>query len=321
MTKYIVTRLFLMIPTLVIFSFITFLLLYLAPGDPVMALITPDAPAEMIELMREKFGLNVPIHIRFWNWLGELFKGNLGFSYSTGRPVSEMILNRLSATMELMGWSIFFSTILGISIGLYSGMKPGSRTDYMSIILGVIIVSIPQFFLGLLLIYVFSIKLQWLPIGGRTPIEHIGIFSRIRHLLLPCTVLTLTMLVDLMRYTRANVIAETNKPYVKVAFAKGLRRNRVYLFHIFRNAAIPVIVVLILRLVRLVGGVVIVESVFSWPGMGTLLVDAIQNRDYPVVLGILFITGIAVLVASLLIDIVVAAINPKVRLGYETVKK
>lgn len=321
MTKYIITRLFLMIPTLVIFSFITFLLLYLAPGDPVMALITPDAPAEMIELMREKFGLNVPIHIRFWNWLGELLKGNLGFSYSTGRPVSEMILNRLSATMELMGWSIFFSTILGISIGLYSGMKPGSRADYMSIILGVIIVSIPQFFLGLLLIYVFSIKLQWLPIGGRTPIEHIGIFNRIRHLLLPCTVLTLTMLVDLMRYTRANVIVEANKPYVKVAFAKGLRRNRVYLFHIFRNAAIPVIVVLILRLVRLVGGVVIVESVFSWPGMGTLLVDAIQNRDYPVVLGILFITGIAVLVASLLIDIVVAAINPKVRLGYETVKK
>jgi len=304
-----------------VFSIIVFLLLYLAPGDPVMALVTPDAPAETIALMREKFGLNVPVHVRFVNWLTELLKGNLGFSYSTGRPVNEMILNRLPATVELMGWSILFSTIIGISIGLYAGMKPGSAIDHASIISGIVIVSVPQFFLGLLLIYVFSIKLGWLPIGGRTPIESTGLLNRIRHLLMPCIVLTLTMSVDLMRYTRANVIAEANKSYVRVALAKGLKVSRVFLVHVFRNAAIPVVVVLILRLVRLVGGVVVVESVFSWPGMGTLLVEAIQNRDYPVVLGILFITGVTVLLASLTIDIVVAMINPKVRLGYETTKK
>ncbi len=305
-----------MVPTLLVLSFVVFLLLYIAPGDPVMALITPDAPKEAIELMRQKFGLDVPIHVRYFNWLKELLKGNLGFSYSTGRPVLEMILARLPATFELMGYSILFSTVAGIFLGLQMGMRPNSLLDRSLLTAGMVIWSIPQFFISLVLIYIFSIRLGWLPIGGRTPLSG-GMLQHIKHLVLPCGVLTLTMTVDLMRYTRANVVAESGKPYVRTAVAKGLTERRVYYVHIFRNASIPVVVLLILRLVRLVGGVVVVESVFSWPGMGTLLVNAISNRDYPVVLGILFITGVAVLVASLMIDVVTALINPKVRLGFE----
>jgi len=314
--RYIINRVLIMVPTLFVLSFIVFMLLYLAPGDPVMALITPDAPKEAIELMRQKFGLNVPVHQRYFNWLLELLKGNLGFSYSTGRPVLEMILVRLPATFELMGFSILFSTIIGVWLGLYMGMRPNSLADRSLLVTSMVILSVPQFFISLALIYVFSIKLGWLPVGGRTPLSG-ATLEHLKHLLLPCSVLTLTMLVDLMRYTRANVIAEAGKPYVRTAIAKGLTEERVYLVHVFRNASIPVIVVLILRLVRLVGGVVVVESVFSWPGMGTLLVNAINNRDYPVVLGVLFITGVAVLIASLLIDLVTALVNPKVRLGFE----
>lgn len=306
-----------MIPTILLITIITFLLLYAAPGDPVMALISPDAPEEAIQLMREKFGLDAPWYVRYWNWLKEVTKGNFGYSYSTGRPVAEMILNRLPATLELMGLSILFSTILGIFLGLTSGMKPYSTLDRILTPIGIVGISIPQFFLGLTLIYLFSIKLGCLPIGGRTPIGSSGFLARASHLVLPVIVLTLTMMADIMRYTRASVINESNKPYVKTAFSKGMLPGRVYLVHIFKNAAIPVMVVLILRLVRLVGGVVIVENVFSWPGMGTLLVDSVQNRDYPVVLGILLITGIVVLIASILIDIVTAALNPKVRYGYE----
>lgn len=314
--SYIIKRILIMVPTLLVLSFVVFLLLYIAPGDPVMALITPDAPREAIELMRQKFGLDVPIHVRYFNWLKELLKGNLGFSYSTGRPVLEMILARLPATFELMGYSILFSTVAGILLGLQMGMRPNSLLDRSLLTAGMVIWSIPQFFISLVLIYIFSIRLGWLPIGGRTPLSG-GMLQHIKHLVLPCSVLTLTMTVDLMRYTRANVVAESGKPYVRTAVAKGLTERRVYYVHIFRNASIPVVVLLILRLVRLVGGVVVVESVFSWPGMGTLLVNAIGNRDYPVVLGILFITGVAVLVASLMIDVVTALINPKVRLGFE----
>ncbi|MGB9789525.1 MAG: ABC transporter permease [Thermotoga caldifontis] len=316
MRSYIIKRILIMVPTLLVLSFVVFLLLYIAPGDPVMALITPDAPKEAIELMRQKFGLDVPIHVRYFNWLKELLKGNLGFSYSTGRPVLEMILARLPATFELMGYSILFSTVAGIFLGLQMGMRPNSLLDRSLLTAGMVIWSIPQFFISLVLIYIFSIRLGWLPIGGRTPLSG-GMLQHIKHLVLPCGVLTLTMTVDLMRYTRANVVAESGKPYVRTAVAKGLTERRVYYVHIFRNASIPVVVLLILRLVRLVGGVVVVESVFSWPGMGTLLVNAISNRDYPVVLGILFITGVAVLVASLMIDVVTALINPKVRLGFE----
>jgi len=314
--KYILKRILIMIPTLFVLSFLIFILLYLAPGDPVMALITPDAPKEMIELMRQKFGLNVPIYQRYVNWLLQLLKGNLGFSYSTGRPVLEMILTRLPATFELMGFSILFSTIIGIWLGLYLGMRPHGVADRSLLTLSIVVWSIPQFFICLLLIYIFSIRLGWFPLGGRTPLSG-GTFEHLKHLVLPCSVLTLTMMVDLMRYTRANVIAEAEKLYTRTAVAKGLTERRVYFVHVFRNASIPVVVLLILRLVRLVGGVVIVESVFSWPGMGTLLVNAIGNRDYPIVLGILFITGVAVLIASLLIDIITAVVNPKVRLGFE----
>lgn len=314
--RFILKRLIFMIPTLVILTFVVFTLLYLAPGDPVMALITPDAPVEMIELMRQKFGLNVPFYQRYVNWLLELLRGNLGFSYSTGRPVSEMILARLPATFELMGYSILFSSLIGISLGLYTGMKQGTLLDKFLLTFSIVALSVPQFFISLALIYIFSIRLGWLPLGGRTPLSG-GLFEHFKHLLLPSLVLTLTMMVDLMRYTRANIISESGKPYVKTAIAKGLTARRVYFVHVFRNAAIPVVVVLILRLVRLVGGVVVVETVFSWPGMGTLLVTAISNRDYPVVLGILFITGVAVLIASLAIDIVTALINPKVRLSFE----
>jgi peptide/nickel transport system permease protein len=314
MDKYIIRRILAIIPTIIIISIIGFFLLNMAPGDPATAMIPSDASSFDIEAIRERFGLNAPLYVRYWSWLKEILKGNLGYSYTTGRPVIELISYRIPASLELMGAALLISTLLGISLGLISGLKRYTLFDHIFTFFGLVWLSIPQFFLGLVGIYIFAIKLKLLPLGGRTAIgENLGFWSRVFPLILPAFVLGLVLTAALMRYTRSSIIDVINKDYIATAFSKGEPLWYVYIVHGFRNAAIPVMIILVYRFATLLGSTVFIENVFSWPGLGTLLITAVNNRDYPLVLGILLIISVVVLIVSLLIDILTALLDPRVR--------
>lgn len=313
MKQYIIRRLLMVIPTVLLVSILIFTLLNLMPGDPASALIPPDAGVAQLKALQEKFGLNVPAPIRYFNWLKEVLKGNLGYSYFTRRPVTEIIGSRLIPTLELVGAALLISTVLGLLLGIISALKQYSFVDHLLTFFGFIWISTPGFFFGLIGIYIFGIQMDILPIGGRTPIGEITFLARLKHLILPATVLGLSMIAALMRYTRSSMLEALNQPYITTAFSKGEPKSYVYLVHAFRNASIPILIVLVFRIIGLVGGAIIIENVFSWPGMGTLMVQAITNRDYPVVLGVLMIITVVVVLVSLLVDFVTAIVDPRVR--------
>jgi len=298
-----------MIPTLILISVIAFFLLNLAPGDPASAMISPDASPADIEVLRARLGLDAPIHVRYWSWFQEVIRGELGYSYTSGRPVAQIIRRRLPATIQLVGSALLISTLFGIVLGVISGLKRYTIFDNIFTVLGLVWISIPEFFLGLIGIYFLSVQLNLFPIGGRIVIGE----GRLLPTILPALSLGLPLIAALMRYTRSSVIEVINKDYVDTAFSKGGSPWYVYVVHAFRNAAIPVMIILMFRMIRLFSGAVFVEEVFSWPGMGRLMVSAVENRDYPVVLGVLLVISIAVLLISLLIDIFTAILDPRVR--------
>ena len=319
MWKYILRRAILMIPTLLLVSFLIFSLVELAPGDAATALIDPDSPPEMYEELKKALGIDKPFPVRYGIWLSEVFKGNLGYSYGTGLPVTTMIGRRIGPTLELMVTAFIISTVLGIVFGTQSALKKYSLLDHTLTTLGMIGISIPAFFAGLLAIYVFSIGLGWLPFGGRltfamsrlTGIRYV--LARLHHLLLPALILGLNLTAALMRYTRSAILDVMQKDYVITAKSKGLSTLRVNYVHTMRNALIPVVLVLAFRLIMLVGGSVIIESIFSWPGMGLLFLESVRGRDYPVIMAVTMITSIMVLTASLVADILTALVDPRVR--------
>lgn len=319
MWKYILRRALLMIPTLLFVSFLIYGLLELAPGDPATAMIDPEAPPEQYEELKKALGIDKPFPVRYVKWLGEVFQGNLGYSYGTGLPVTVMLGRRIGATLELMISAFVISTVLGIVFGTQSALHKYSPLDHTLTALGMIGISIPAFFAGLLAIFVFAIGLNWLPIGGRlTPAMRnlSGIpytLERLKHLILPAFILGLNLTAALMRYTRSAILDVMQKDYVVTAKSKGLSQLRVNYVHTMRNALIPVVLVLSFRLIMLVGGSVIIESIFSWPGMGLLFIESVRGRDYPVIMAVTMISSIMVLTASLVADVMTALVDPRVR--------
>lgn len=313
MLEYIMRRMIGIVPTLVLVSIIIFILLELAPGDAADALIPPDLGGEAIVKMRQKLGLDQPVYIRYLKWLGQAVRGNLGYSFSTKRPVIEMIAERLPATLELVLSALILSTVMGIGLGVISALKEYSVTDNVLTFFGMAGISIPPFFLGVLGIFLLSARLGWFPVGGRVPIGEINFWTRLHHLFLPALVLGIYQIAAIMRYTRSSMIETLNQPYVATAFSKGEPKRYVYAVHAFRNACIPVLIVLMFRIVTLFGGSLFIETVFSWPGMGTLMMAAINNRDYPLVLAILLIMTTVVLIVSLMVDVVTAIVDPRIR--------
>jgi len=301
-------------------SAIIFFASRLSPIDPLNSLISPDAAADPtnLELLRERLGFNDPIIVQYFNWLTEMLKGNFGYSIQTGQPISEILALRMPATLELILSALVISTVLALAIGLVAGANRGGFTDKASRALAAVGISVPDFFIGLALLNVLAYRLNWLPTGQRISPGQVTFFDRLPHLILPVATLSIAMLAVLIRYTRNSVLDTLNRDFVKTARSKGLPEWKVMWSHVFRNSLGPVMVILAFRLPLLVGGSVLVETVFQWPGIGSTVVAAVTVSDFPVIMVVSLLIAVAILFASFLVDIVKSVLDPRVRLGATT---
>jgi len=319
LAKYFLYRLLAFIPKLFIISIIIFISIQLMPGDPVLYLIPFEQrinqdPAQ-VALLREALGLNAPAVIRYFHWLGDMLSGNLGYSLVSGAKITDLLAQRIPATLELCSISLLFSSIVGLLFGFFSAIRQNTFVDYINTALGIIFISVPEFFFGLTGIMFFSINLKWLPTGGRMAPGKEAFFNRLEFLVLPCICLGLALVATLMRYTRGSMLDVLNKDYIRTSRAKGVGRLMVQIKHGFRNALTPVVIILTGRLTFLVSGAVIVENVFNYPGMGTMLLNAMNGKDMPVIMVTTFLITVVILFSSLLIDLAAAALDPRIRFG------
>lgn len=318
MLNYFIRRILLSIPMLLIISVLIFGGLELMPSDPISYRVPPEKLASMSEQqldeLREHYGLNDPVVVRYFRWLSSTIKGDFGISITTGAPISEILANRLPATLELVGSALIVSTILGVSLGFLSAVRKNTVFDYGSAIIGILGISIPSFFLGLVFIRIFGIELAWLPVTGRIPYGMKTVWDRVPNLILPCLALSFNLTGTLMRYTRSAMVDVLSMDYIKTARSKGLRLMKVYFKHAFRNALMPVVFLLCFRLPLLIGGSVIIESTFGWSGLGQMLMEGLTAKNYPVVMTVVMASAIVVLLASLLVDLFTAMLDPRVRL-------
>jgi len=324
MTAYIIRRLMWMIPLLFGVSIICFALLKQAPGDPVVAIIAAGRDSgqqlttEDREALREVYGLNRPVYVQYVDWLREAVRGNFGNSTRMRQPVFEVIMTRLPNTMKLAGVSLVITLVIALPLGILSAVKQYSPTDYGLTFFSFVGISIPQFWLALMLLYAFGIWLGWLPVRGIQsavvePGLWNGIWDTISHYILPVTSITLVGLAGYMRYQRAAMLEVIRQDYIRTARAKGLPERTVILKHAWRNALIPIITLMGYIFVIMVEGSVVVENIFSWPGMGQLAVQSLNQRDYPVMMGIVLLSSVLILFGTLLSDILYALVDPRVR--------
>lgn len=315
MTKYIIRRILLAIPILIGVSIITFGLTRLAPGDPLSNFIDPHVSPELQQEMLKKMGLTGPIHVQYFNWIKNAVKGNLGYSARyRSTLVTDMIKERMGPTLMLTGSSLILAFAIGVPIGVYSAVKQYSVQDYVITVLAFLGLSIPAFFLGLLSIYVFSVKLNLLPTAGMlTPGGEGGFVDILQHAILPVFVLTVLSLASNVRYTRSAMLEVVRQDYIRTARAKGLAEKVVVFRHALRNALIPVITLLGLRIGTIFSGALLTETIFSWPGMGRLSYEAVLQRDYNVLMATTLLLSVMVVVGNLLADILYAAVDPRIR--------
>lgn len=319
MGRYLFRRLVASLPVLLGITIAMYLIVNLAPGDPVTALMNPEQMANMgpewVEQQRESLGLNDPVPVRYVKWLSQSLQGNLGYSSVDRLPVNDKIGERILPTVQLMLVVMVISIVVGVPLGILSAIKQYSFIDYVLTIGGFISVSIPSFFLGLVLIYIFSVRLGWLPATGMYTVGRERTFiDSLQHIILPATALGLAQAAPIIRYTRASLLETVKQDYVSVARAKGLSERMVIGRHALRNALIPIITIIALNIPQLLGGTVIIEQVFAWPGMGSLAISSILGRDYNVLMGINLIAALMILSSNLIADLLYAVIDP--RIGY-----
>ncbi len=318
MLKFIAKKLLQMIPMLLLISFIVFAGLQLTGVDPISFLVPPDMVAnnvENIEALREKLGLNDPFIVRYFNWIKDLLRGDFGYSIINGTSIKKLLAVRMPATFELALIALILSSVIGISIGIVSAIRQNGIIDYVGRVLAVLGQSVPQFFFGICVVQIFAIKLGWFPVNGRTSPGESGFMDAVVHLVLPVLTMTISMCSVLMRYSRNTMLGVMNSDYIKTARSKGIPEWTVYIKHAFRNAMRPVMVILCFRLPMLIGGSVVIESVFGWPGIGSVITDAVVTADYPVIMVTTLLVAAAILVASFMVDVITALLDPRVRLG------
>jgi peptide/nickel transport system permease protein len=312
---FIIKRIFGAIPLLFIISIIAFLLVNFMPGNPVDMMIDTTISGAELQLKKEQMGLNDSLPVQYVDWLKEIVSGNLGYSFSKGSPVKDMILERVPATMTLMGLSLILSLLIAIPIGVLSATKQYSVWDYFLTFITLAGVSIPTFFLGLSFIYLFAVKLGFFPTGMMsTPGTDFSVSDTIKHIALPMTVLGLHGAAVYTRYMRSSMLEIIKQDYIRTARAKGTKEHKVIFVHALRNGLIPIVTLIGLSIPTLFSGAVITEQVFSWPGVGKLMVDSVFSRDYPVLMSLILITSIMVVLGNLLADILYSLVDPKVKL-------
>jgi len=293
-----------MIPVFILCSMVIFLILHLVPGNPVDNLLHPGSPPEVREQLIKEFGLDKPIYQQYIIWLANVFKGNLGASITEQRNVSELLLLKLPNTIALGIASLLICFILGVTLGAVSAIKQNTIVDYVGMVIALLGVSVPTFWLGLMLMLIFSVNLGWFPISG---------YGDLKSLVLPAFTLGLAGAGLIARITRASMLEIAQKDYIAIVRAKGISNTQVIIKHIFRNALIPIITLLGLRLGWIIGGAVTTEIVFNRPGLGRLLANSLFRRDYPVIQGALLLLIFAVMVGNLIADILYAYADPQIR--------
>lgn len=322
MTQYIIRRLLVSIPVFLGITFLVYLGINLAPGDPINTMIPfeqlAESTPEEIAAIRQSLGLDQPLIVRYWYWLSELAQGNLGRSFQQKAPVLDLLQDRVGNTIRLAVAALIISLIIGILSGIAMALNQYTWIDYALSIFTLAQWSTPPFFVALAAIYIFSVQLNWLPSfgmqsarGSETAWQ--AFWDQVRHLIMPATILGLYGSATFARYTRASMLDVLRSDFVTSAHAKGLHNRTVIMRHVLRNAALPIVTVVGLNLANLLGGAVIVETIFAWPGMGRLGVAATIDRDYPLLMGVVVVGAVMVLVSNLLADICYAVVDPRIR--------
>ncbi len=322
MGRYIIKRLLQAIPLLLGVATITFFIVHLAPGDPMDMYLEPrlhrQMDSEAIELIRQKYGLDKPIHVQYIKWLGNLARGDFGESFRYRRPVSSLIRERVPYTLQLAGLALLFDALFGIALGILSAVKQYSLVDKAVTLGSLIIYSIPGFWLALMLVLLFSVNLGWFPTSQTRSLDYEllswsgKILDRLWHLALPVFVLGVASAAGTARFMRNRLLEVLSEDYVFAARARGLKERTVIFKHALRNAMIPILTIYGLALPFLLGGAVLIETVFAWPGMGLLAVEAVSGRDYPVILATSMIAATLVILGNLLADVTYVLVDPRV---------
>ncbi|WP_299860408.1 ABC transporter permease [uncultured Roseobacter sp.] len=312
MLAFLLRRILIAIPTVVIISIMVFGLQHLLPGDPLLVLAGEERDPAVLEALREKYRLNDPIPVQYLAWVGNALQGDLGISLRTNQPVTELMAQKLPVTIQLALMSMIFALVIGIPAGILSAVKKGTATDYVANVVALSGLSIPNFWLGIMLILLVSVKWQLLPASGYVPPSE-DLWQSIRTMLMPSFVLGTALAATLMRHTRSSMIGVLSADYVRTARAKGLAERVVILKHALRNALTPIVTLTALLFGELVAGAVLTEQIFTIPGFGKLVVDAVFNRDYAVVQGIVLVTAVGFIFMNLFADVMYFILNPRLR--------
>ena len=316
MGRYILKRLGGALVTFFGITLLAYALTSMMPGSPIDFIVSsnPNMTADQVAAMEEEMGLNQPVVIQYIKWLMEFLKGNLGYSYRTGNPVFEEIMVKLGGTLLLVGASMVLSLIIAIPLGTIAALKPNSIFDYISSGLAFVGNSTPGFFAGMIFIYFFCVKSNFFPMGGMyTSPSNKTVGDLIYHLVLPCSALALQQIGGYMRHVRSNMLETLGEDYIRTSKAKGLGRTRVVIAHGLRNAMIPIVTIVGMNIPLLIGGSVVTETVFSWPGIGMLMTTSINARDYPIIMGVTVVVATAVLVGNILIDFIYCIVDPRIK--------
>ena len=312
MYRYVIKRLLLMIPVIIGVSFLVFFIMDMAPGDAVDVLAPKGATAEDLEAIRHDLGLDKPVVVRYIDYMAGMLHGDLGVSYISKTDVFQTYVEKLPATIKLSFASILISVILSVPLGIYSATRQGTIQDNISMAFAMIGLAMPHFWLGLLLIIVFSLKLQWFPSGGDQTLSSI---------VLPAITIGTGLMATLTRTTRSSMLDVLKQEYLRTARAKGIPEKVVVMSHALRNALIPIITIIGTQLAGVLGGSVLTETVFAWPGVGRLIVDSLNMRDTPLVTGSIIMTTILLSFVLLLVDLLYAAVDPRIKAQYTTSKR
>ena len=310
--RYIIKRVLKSIPVVLLATMVVFSILHFAPGNPAKIILGPKATPGAIAQMEQELGLNQPIYIQYIDWISGIVQGDWGTSIRWDMPVLDLIIDRLPATLILMTSSMALSVVMGVSLGVLGALKRNSIFDYASTVMALFWRSFPSFWLGILFLYLFGLRLGWFPLGR---------FEGPMYLVLPMLVLGLRLQAIIARLTRSSMLDVMNKDYIKSARAKGLGERTVIIKHALRNALIPVITIIALRIPWLFSGAMVTEQVFSWPGMGRLIVSGVRMRDFPVVQGVVLLMSVSVIVGNLIADILYTFVDPRIDLAKKEVKQ
>lgn len=313
MRNYIIKRLLGMIPVLLLVSMFSFFIIQAAPGNPIDNYIDPGMTPEQIEAVKEEYGLSGNLAEQYVSWLTHVLKGDLGKSIRQKKPVTTMLAERLPATLMLMGMALVIAIVVSIPLGLWAGLHKNKWVDKIISVITYLGISLPPFWCGMIMVIVFALKLKWFPTGGMRSVNVETTADLLWHMVMPAIVLSLNNMAVFTKYIRSNTISQLEEDYVVTAISKGTSKNKILFRHVLKNCLLPIITLVGINIAGLVCGSFVIENVFSWPGIGRLAMEAVGNRDYPVIMGYTMFSCLILILGNFLADLLYAAADPRIR--------